>query len=169
MLWMQLDDGTFQSLDRSFQRDAYYDLELHMQFASNRWSAVLNGELIVNAALLTTKSNVLDLGDIDAVWVQSGDQTRFGDNYMAFDDYRVSAREVAPLPCEVHLLQFLDEGSRLLRLVGEPGQAYAVDFTTDFVHWTALETNVPGDGSFLVEDWAPDAAARFYRGRAIWP
>lgn len=170
LISLQLDDDRFQSLERLFERDSLYTLEMVMNFASNVWSATLNGELIVNAAPITTKGRPLDLGDIDAVWVMPENQNVYGDNYLVFDDYRVVAAEAVPLPCEVQLTQVLANGHALLRLVGEPGRPYAIDRTEDLVHWTALVTNVPGDGTFVAEDSAALAGSgRFYRGRAIWP
>ena len=165
-----LDDGTFHSTDREFNRDSLYTLEMVMDFSSNAWTAVLNGEVIVNSAPLTTGSRALDLGDIDPVWIQPEGSSQFGDNYMLFDDLRITAAPSAPLPSEVQLVQFLEDESLLLRVVGEPNRAYALEASSGLADWTALTTNVPTDGTFLFAD--PEAAIaprRFYRARAIWP
>jgi len=54
-------------------------------------------------------------------------------------------------------------------LAGEPGRRYALEASSDLVQWTALATNTPGDGVFVVHDWEVAGwPQQFYRGRAVW-
>jgi hypothetical protein len=164
------DDGTFHPTQTTFLNGHVYDLVLLLNLASNVWSATLNGELIVNAAPITTQSRVLDLGDVDAAWVLGPDSTQFGDNYMIFDNFKVQADVAVPLPCRVEPIDFLADGSFLLQLFGEPGRAYAVEASFDLVGWEPLGTNTPTGGSFVfLDSEAPDFPHSFYRGRAVWP
>lgn len=169
-IWRLDDDTNFTFTGYTFVPDNPYDLVVIMNFADNVWSATLNDALIVNAAPLTARALQRDLGDIDAVWVRGAADGEFGDHYMLFDDFRVVADVAAPLPCQVELAQFLENGDLLLRLTGEPGRTYALDATDDWVTWFALGTNTPTSGGALfIDPGATGRSMQFYRGRAVWP
>jgi len=169
------EDGLFPSTQAVFERvnpDAgtgLYDLEIHMDFALNRWSAVLNDITIVNAQPLTTKGASLVLGDVDAVWVKARKEG-FGDNYMVFDNYRVEADVASPQRFHLEALGRLANGSFVLRLRGEEGRRYAIEASAGFSGWTGLKTNLVADGSFdYVDGGAASAGQRFYRAREVTP
>jgi hypothetical protein len=107
----------------------------------------------------------LNLGDIDAVWVnrQLGS---YGDNYMVFDNYSVTAE---PYPFWLDPVRRLSDGAFLLRLSGEPGRKYAIDVTADFVDWFALKTNSAAiDGTFdFLDTTATNYDRSFYRARLV--
>ena len=86
----ELDDDLFVPTGFLFERNGEYDLVVTMNYADNLWSAVLNDFTIVDSQPMTTTHSALDLGDIEAVWVnrQVG---IYGDNYMVFDNYSVTA------------------------------------------------------------------------------
>lgn len=154
----------------AFLPEHLYQLAIIMNFADNHWSATLNNALIVNTAPLTTSGRTLDLGDIDAAWVLGPSSTGFGDAYMVFDEFRVVADVAAPLPCQLTPLGHLADGSFLIELSGEPGRTYAVDASSDLLVWTAVATNAPGDGSFvLLDKEVAGWPQQFYRGRPVWP
>jgi len=160
----------------SFVREGLYELQILMNFANNTWSAtlkdalVVNATLIVNAAPMTQTGRTMDLGDIDAAWVLGPDSTGFGDSYLVFDNFRVVADVAVPLPCQVMPVGHLDDGSFLVELTGEPGRTYALESSSDLVQWTAIATNTPGSGVFVVRDLEVAGWPRqFYRGRAVWP
>ena len=143
-----------------------------MNFASNLWSATLNNYLIVNSQPISKRDETLDLGDIDAVWIMGWENETFGENYLLFDNYRVAADIVRPLPCAVELLEITGDRQARLSITGQRGLDYVVDASANLVDWTAITTNTVPDeaGSFEILD--ADAAAespRFYRARAVWP
>jgi hypothetical protein len=114
---------------------------------------------------MTTKGFALNLGDVDAVWVNDT-LGQPGNNFMAFDNYTVTAE---PYPVRLDALQRLANGAFLLRLTGEPGRQYAVDATTDFVDWFALKTNsAAADGTLdFLDDTATNYSSSFYRARLV--
>ncbi len=73
----------------SFRNEEVMYLEVSMDFAANTWSASLDGAEIVRNIPISTTGAALNLGDIDAVWYRTSGT--YGDNYMAFDDYLVTA------------------------------------------------------------------------------
>ena len=157
---------TGYAFERSGAEDRHYDLVVTMNFTDNLWSAWLNETNIVESKPITTRGFVLNLGDIDAVWVnrQVG---LYGDNYMVFDNYSVTAE---PYPFWLDPVERLNNGAFLLRLTGEPGRKYAIDVTTDFVDWSALTTNSASadDGKFLFSDeTATNYSRSFYRARLV--
>src|SRR6266571_3882980 len=81
----ELDDERFVFTGALFENggpagDAY-ELVVIMNFAENLWSAWLNDVQIVDREEMTTKGLALNLGDIDAVWVNAV-RGRPGDNFM---------------------------------------------------------------------------------------
>ncbi|MGA2658443.1 MAG: immunoglobulin domain-containing protein [Verrucomicrobiota bacterium] len=85
------DGSGYQDTGFTFQNNQIYYLEVTMDFARNLWAAALDGVSIVQGQPISATNNVgLDLGDIDAAWLQTSGT--FGDNYMLFDDYFVEAQ-----------------------------------------------------------------------------
>lgn len=94
-VYYTLDDGLGYRLSNgSFENGPIYDLVVTMDFARNRWSATLNGELLVSELAMTTSgAKTLDLGEIDAVWLPTNSFFP-GNNAMVFDDYRITAEPI---------------------------------------------------------------------------
>ena len=161
----ELDDDVFVPTGFIFEREGEYDLVVTMNFADNLWSATLNDESIVDSKRMTTKDSALNLGDIDAVWVNR-EIGVYGNNYMVFDNYSVTAE---PYPFWLDTVERLNNGAFLLRLTGESGRSYAIDATTDFVDWFALKTNSAGtDGRFdFLDTTATNYDRSFYRARLV--
>lgn len=165
----ELDDNVFVwtgfNFENAVSTNGQYDLIVTMNFADNVWSAWLNDVQIVDSKTMTTKGAALNLGDVDAVWVNDifGQP---GNNFMVFDNYTVTAE---PYPVRLDALQRLASGAFLLRLTGEPGRQYAIDATTDFVDWFALKTNsAAADGTFdFLDDTATNFSSSFYRARLV--
>ena len=141
----ELDDEVFvptgYAFDRSGEEDLHYDLVVTMNFADNLWSATFNDFTIVDSKPITTTNSVLNLGDVEAVWVNR-EIGVFGDNYMVFDNYSVQAE---PGPFWVDPVPRLNKGAFLLRLTGEPKRRYAIDATIDLLEWFPLYTNSVDD------------------------
>jgi hypothetical protein len=149
-----------------FERDGLYNLLISMHFADNRWTATLNDELVVDAQPITTTNAALHLGDISAVWVQGADNPRFGDNFMVFDDYTITAASTTP--AQLELVERRENGDVLLRLGGENGRSYAIDASSNLVDWSPLHTNIVTAGTFEHLDvTAGQATIRFFRGRLV--
>jgi hypothetical protein len=140
-----------------------YELVVIMNFADNLWSAWLNDEQIVDRKEMTTQGLALNLGDIEAVWVNATlDEP--GDNFMAFDNYSVTAE---PYPFSLNPLGRLSNGTFLLRLTGEPERQYDIEVSDDLKEWYLLKPQTVGpDGTVIVDDSTASGYARsFYRAR----
>jgi hypothetical protein len=165
-----LDDGLgFYPTGWTFEPGQPYDLVLILHFARNLWSASLNGALIVDSQPITTRGAKLDLNEIDAVWAirQPG---RPGDNFMVFDDYRLTALPPEDVPPAILFVGQLTTGPTLLRVVGEPGVRYAVDRSVDFNHWIEVGSGraTSPDGTLEIQDpTALRSDHRFYRARSM--
>ena len=162
-----LSDGTTYDTGISFKNGVSYTLVILMDFAQNRWNASLNGsDLKINGPISVNPQVPLTFGDVDAVWFYT-DPANPGDNYMLFDNYRVSL-ESATRPT----LQSISATNRQfrLRLFGENRVGYAVEASSTLASnsWVAIATNIVSSGSFdLVDPMQPPPSQRFYRGRWV--
>jgi len=151
----------------SFAPGANYTLSVTMNFASSRWSAMLNNALLATNLPITTIGATLVFGDIDAEWLIY-DANAPGDNYMLFDNYRVTAEALPVLSAQMQFLGRTSEGWTLLRVLGPSGSNWAVEATTNLLNWTGLNTNVISGSSFDVVDMtAAGLKQRFYRARLV--
>jgi hypothetical protein len=151
----------------NFSNDGGYDLVITMNFAQNRWTAELNDTVVVNAKPITTTGAALNFGDMDAVWAIFNPQAP-GDNFMVFDDYRVTADTVTVIPPRLEAVTRLNDGRFLLRVNGEPGVNYVIEASTNLGSWVPLDTRTgptPGGVFEYLDGTAGDADMRFYRVR----
>lgn len=165
--------------DLQFTNNVSYQLNITMNFAANRWSATFNNQIIATNQFITTVNAPLTLADIDAVWLinqksyTNGQGQVFttnapGNNYMMFDNFRVTAETIPITPAQVKFLGRTTEGWGLLRVTGPDGLRWAVEATTNFVNWTALKTNLISDGyADLVDNTSAGMTRRFYRARYV--
>ena len=161
----QLDDDQFIWTGFTFANEGQYDLVVIMNFADNLWSAWLNDVPIAESLEMTTRGSALNLGDIDAVWVNNT-LGKPGDNFMVFDNYAVTAE---PYPFSLESLERRRDGTFLFRLTGEPGRPYAIEVSEDLNDWSVLKTNtVSSDGTVIVDDPTASGYNRsFYRARLV--
>jgi len=165
----ELDDQEFVFTGFLFengdQNGGEYDLFVIMNFADNLWSAWLNDVQIVDRKEMTTQGLALNLGDIEAVWVNRT-LGKPGDNFMAFDNYAVTAE---PYPFWLDTVGRLNNGTFQLRLTGEPGRQYDVEVSGDLNRWSVVDTTtLDSDGCGIVDD--PTASRydkSFYRARLV--
>lgn len=165
-----LDDGAgFVGTGRKFAKGTLYELVIFMNLTSNEWSATLAGEVLATAKPITTAGSALNLGDVDAVWSIRTPGSA-GDNYLLFDEYRITTGPVVQEPPVLQTVARLAEGGFRLRVFGDPGVTCVVDASSDLQSWIPLETNtVPNDGVFEFQDnHASGLVKRFYRARQ-WP
>lgn len=160
-----LQDGNFVPT-AVFAFGEIYDLDVWMDFRRNSWSAYLNDTLIANSQPITQMSSALNFGDADAVWFLRG-TTGAGDNYMAFDDYRITAEVLPSIPGFLEVIG-MTNGLFNFTAYGQTGLKYSVDVTTDFVQWFSLGEFDNTDGVFEFEDTTSNGYPRgFYRLRQI--
>ena len=163
-IYYYLDDGNQRvATGQAFENGVPYLLQLNINFASNRWSATLDGALLATNRPITTAGSPLNLGDIDATWLVF-EPTAPGNNYMVFDNYLITATVAQP---QVNQLGFLGM-SPVLRLSGTPNMAFAIEASTNLAQWVSLKTNVTTGGYFdYVDQGAASLPSRFYRGRWV--
>ncbi|MCF7669802.1 MAG: hypothetical protein K9N48_08515 [Verrucomicrobia bacterium] len=160
-------DAGFVSTGLNFETNTLYELTINMNFQSNRWNAYLGNYQIVPAREITTKGAELTLGDIDAVWAIRNPAMP-GDNYMLFDNYKISVLNPtnAPLPNPgtLHLLGYT-ENMLTLKFTGSPDKTYNLQASQDLLNWSTIKTfTVPNDGEFDYIDTAvPGNSKKFYR------
>lgn len=163
-----LDDGKgFIDTGYQFEYGVVYRLEITMSFGRNRWSASLNGTPVAYELPLSTRLKTLSLGSVDAVWASNPKGT-WDDNYMLFDDYRITAypaNAVAPL---MELSGVDAKGMARLNVWGEPQVRYRIQSSNDLLNWTDrdLVTAATPDGGVTWTDSQP-TATRYYRAIAL--
>lgn len=162
-------DGTnkFVPTRSSYSDNVAYLLSIQMDFSQNRWSASLGGALLVTNLPMTTTNAPLTLGDVDAVW-SLYDTNAPGNNYMVFDNYKVTAQgATAPRP-SLQFLQRKPDGSAVVQLTGQPSASFAIEASTNLLNWIPLTTNTTTGGRFDFQDvGATKLPYRFYRGRSV--
>ena len=162
-----LDDAAgFVSTGLNFTNSVIYSLAIDLSFASNRWSASLNQVPLVSNQPITTTGSALDLGDIDAVWAIAKTNLA-GNNYMIFDNYRITAEPVLTLRPELTAVSLLPNNQFLLRLTGAPGASFAIEASADLAQWIPLITNRTAANGTLdfLDTSATNHPWRFYRAR----
>lgn len=163
------DNAGFKFSGFGFNNDALYYLEIFMNFARNNWIAIVSGQVVVDSQPITTTGARLDLSDIDAVWAIRT-KGRPGDNYMLFDEYRVTAQPFVTIPPVLEVVGLDSEGQFELIVHGERGLPYAIDVTEDFIDWSTLETHTPADGFWnFLDATAPSYSFSVYRVRQSAP
>ncbi|MBU6401858.1 MAG: hypothetical protein KGS61_16195 [Verrucomicrobia bacterium] len=162
-----LDDGKgFVSTGVSFTNSVMYQLVISMDFQNNLWSATVNGVNVVNAKPITTANAVLTLGDVDAVWAIY-DPANPGDNYMVFDNYKLSAQSAPSIAPSLQTVGLMSNGQFLLQVYGAPGAAYTIESSSDLLTWLPRTTLNSSNGVMdFLDTNAPGASAKFYRARS---
>ncbi len=165
-----LDDAQgFQPTGFRFKDGEAYDLRITLNFARNLWTADINGAVVVNARPITTRGSKLDLNEMDAVWAVRT-PGKAGDNFMIFDDYRLTVLPVSEIPPTLELLGRLTTGPVIVRVLGEPGVTYALEYSSDLAHWFAGGQGVaqsPGGVADIQDASAGHDDFRFYRARSV--
>ncbi|HAB16131.1 MAG TPA: hypothetical protein PLX89_07960 [Verrucomicrobiota bacterium] len=149
----------------TFENSVPYDLEIDLNLGRNLWTARINGAVIVQAQPITTEGAKLSFGDADAVWViRTPGQP--GDNYMIFDDYRVTVEPLTSIPPTLEPVGMLNTGAFVVRILGEPGVSYQLQGTDNFVDWLPIATGIaqsPGGYVDLQDSAARQFPKRMYR------
>ena len=163
-----LDDDIFLPTGYSFDHEALYDLKFEMDFAANTWTVSVGDQVLLNAKKLTTTGARLAFGDLGPLWVYRKREAP-GNNYMVFDDYRITVETSDPAPKAPPTLAWTgwaNDGRAMLQLGGDATTDYTVEVSDDLKTWTPLQTAKPGDtGKEVADAGAPGYARRFYRAR----
>ena len=163
-----LDDNIFLPTGYNFENEALYDLKLVMDFASNKWSASIGNEVLLNSKKLTTTGASLTFGDLGPLWVYRKPETP-GNNYMVFDDYELKVEtgdKSVKIPPTLAWTGWTEDGRAILQLGGHATTDYTVEVSGDLKTWTPLQTSNPGDmWKEITDAEAPDYEQRFYRAR----
>lgn len=155
----------------SFEHGLPYDLTIDLNFQRNLWSARINDLVVVPAHAITSVGAAMTLGDVDAVWViRTPGQP--GDNYMIFDDYRISVLPLDGIPPTLEPLGMLNTGAFLVRVLGEPGVKYALESAalsaTGTTTWEPVALGVAQSPGGYVDLQDPSAGSRNSRSyRAV--
>jgi hypothetical protein len=163
-----LDDGIgFVSTGTTFTNASLYAVVIRMDFERNLWSATINDMTVVNAKPITTTGAALNLGDVDAVWALHTPGNP-GNNYLVFDNYRITAEEGTSIPASLETVARLANGQFLVRIFGEPNTSYAVESSTNLVSWTPRTTLTASDGVMdFLDTNAPASSRTFYRAHTV--
>jgi hypothetical protein len=161
----------------TFQVGVEYSLLVTMNFASNTYSATLTnlststGVTMFTSLPITSNGSQLTLDSADVIWLPSNPATP-GDNQFIFDDYLVTSEpQTLPAPPNptIGVLTYTPGNSATIRLTGQSGYNYAVDYCTSLgTGWIPLATNtVSGTYVDFPDPGAASAQSRCYRGRWV--
>lgn len=166
-VWYQNEDLQFRSTDWTFAFGGTYDFEIWMDFAKNSWTARLNDIVLANAQPISTTNTARNLGDVDAVWFINN-TAGVGNNFMVFDNYRVTSESLPAIPAFLEALGRTTEGFYRFYVHGQKGVRYGIEYSTDLRNWTPHGEFQNEVGTFLFEDDRTGTDRyRFYRVREI--
>ena len=164
-----LDDDVFLPTEYGFEHEAVYELKFVMDFASNSWTVSVGEEVLVDGKKLTTTGAALTFGDLGPSWVIRNPEAP-GDNYMVFDEYRITAEirdEIPETPPTLEWAGSLINGRAKLRLGGIATTNYTVEASDDLKNWTSIETTKLEDTWKEVLIDTRGLTQRFFRARTI--
>ncbi len=134
-VFYKLGTGDYQNTGQTFTNALAYTLTVRMDFASNLWSATLDSKPLATNQPITTSTNRLTLGNIDAQWALF-DGHAPGNEFMVFDEFHLSA-EPLPTVAEMVLYSTSFESSEGFqfdqKLVGQNGWLGSGDGGDGFV------------------------------------
>ncbi len=136
-----------------------------MNFARNRWTARIQGALMVDNQPMTTRGLQLDFGDADAVWLVYN-SAHPGDNFMVFDNYKITAESQTYLAPSIESVG-IGGGKYVLKIHGEPQVKYAIDASPDLKTWVPALTNSSVSGTVDYIDSTSVTNRRYYRARVV--
>jgi len=168
-VFYQLNDDAKIFTQTSFINNTQFTLVISMDFAHNRWGASVDGNDLGIDRPITMNCLPLNLGHVEAAWYYT-DPASPGDNYMLFDNYRVTLEGSNTVAQTVQVL-CSDTQHIQVRSFGQPGQRYALQVSGTLLSnsWVSLFTNTaPVAGYFdFVDTYSPGPSSRFYRTRLV--
>lgn len=154
----------------TFQNNRIYEFEVTMDFASDRWSARLGSQTIVNnGPILGSDSTVeANLGVFSAYWQIPVDSSP-GNNAMLFDDVLIAqVGTAAPeIPAEFSVRTISDSIVFLSWEQDLMAEQYEIQRSPDGMgNWMTI-ANVAEDNSFHVDPYLSPNTVYHYRMRAL--
>ncbi len=160
-----------------FLHDTLQQLELRINFRTNRWSMSLDGISIFADATFHAGSRTRNLGPIAAQLQIVGSSItgapQAGDNYMLFDDWLVRTDALAiPKPS---LARNPSSGAVTLTFAQEAGYSYQVAWSASLSSWLSnlqgspFTATVTNDLATFTDSTASAATRRFYRITRTFP
>ena len=114
---------------------------------------------------MTRSGLQLDFGDADAVWaIYSPGHP--GNNYMVFDNYRITAEPLAYLAPSIESVGIAG-GKYALKIHGEPQVKYAIDSSVNLKTWLPALTKSSVSGVIDFIDSTTATNRRYYRARVV--
>lgn len=171
----KVDTGT------TFIYDVLMELEVRINFRTNRWTASLDGLNIFADEPFYSGTQTRNLGLVAAQMqivntVQVASQTRLapGENYMLFDDFAVRM-DAVPAPF-LYSFDRMANDTVQLSWLNEASYKYQVQYTDDFSQpWKSDLPNsyftptVTGKSPVFTDTTAPGKASRYYRVQRLMP
>lgn len=160
-----------------FLHDTLQQLELRINFRTNRWSMSLDGISIFADSTFHAGSRTRNLGPIAAQLQIVGSSLtgapQAGDNYMLFDDWLVRTDSLTvPKPS---LARNPSSGAVTLTFAQEAGYTYQVAWSATLSSWLSnlqgspFTASVTNDLATFTDSTAGSAARRFYRITRSFP
>ncbi len=145
----------------TFLYDTLQELELRINFRTNRWSAALDDVPLFSDLVFYAGPQSLNLGSL---LVQCRPTLTFapGSNYLLFDDLSVTA--AGPLATAPPDLAYDPSSGAKLRWLQEAGYRYQVRFSDGLSAWQSAAAPAAADTTGYSGSWA-DPAARTARRR----
>lgn len=165
-VYYRLEGDAAQYVDtgRTFTATNDLSLVVTLDVPANRWEAILDGTTLVSPQPITSTGARIDIGDFGAVWVPF-DPEKPGDNFMAFDNYRIEAEARGGSGPTLSFPQPPTNGRLTLRSQGAPGRACTLFRSDNLRDWLEGPTRT-ADSQGVVEFVEPVVGARhFYRVR----
>lgn len=116
-----------------FVNDKPYQLRVVLNFQTNKWSAFLDEQLILAELPLVEDGIEASLSDVSIIWSVK-DVAAPGDNFMVFDNYRVSVLSTRP---SVEMFKEPD-GTVVLRASSAIASTWQLQYSDNLTSWETL-------------------------------
>tara|TARA_B100001093_G_scaffold417767_1_gene408818 strand:- start:915 stop:1907 length:993 start_codon:yes stop_codon:yes gene_type:complete len=141
-----------------------------IDFASNRWSAEIDGIPLFTDTVFNGTNRALSFGFIAIEWqIAQGGTSNYGDNFILVSDLRIETVEDDPPPVEIDSVTRDPAGNIQISWMPTAGYSYKVEYSDDLFTWlTDLPDSdfpsPPGSDALLFIDVGlPQTGSRYYR------